>query len=43
MAYFDAGATDGVYESASWFFQKMLGWSGVLVEPTPFFGRCVLP
>lgn len=43
FSFFDAGATDGLGDSASWLFQNLLNWHGVLVEPTPILGRCVLP
>ena len=33
--FFEAGARDGYSESNSLFFEKYLGFTGVLVEPTP--------
>jgi len=33
--FFEAGARDGYAESNTLFFEKYLGWTGVLVEPTP--------
>lgn len=31
--FFEAGAADGVGMSNTWFFEKALGWKGILVEP----------
>ena len=31
--FFEAGARNGVSESNTFFFERYLGWSGVLVEP----------
>ena len=33
--FFEAGARDGYAESNTLFYEKHLGWSGTLVEPTP--------
>ena len=40
--YFEMGARDGLAESNSIFFERYLGWSGVLVEPTPM-AKCLVP
>ena len=31
--YIECGANDGVSQSNTWYFEKYLGWSGLLVEP----------
>jgi FkbM family methyltransferase len=33
--FFDIGANDGVNQSTTWYFEKVLGWRGILVEPLP--------
>lgn len=35
--FVEAGACDGVTESSCLFFSESLGWTGVNVEPTPYF------
>ena len=40
--FVELGATDGIFGSNTLFFEMHLGWSGVLIEPTPL-GGCVLP
>ena len=39
--FVEAGAFDGLEGSNTWFFEKYLGWSGVLVEPS-LCGKCLL-
>jgi hypothetical protein len=34
--FFEAGARDGLVESNTYFFEKYLGWRGLLMEPSPF-------
>ena len=31
--YIECGANDGVNQSNTWYFEKSLGWRGVLIEP----------
>ena len=31
--FFDVGAYDGVFASNSYFFEKVLGWTGICIEP----------
>jgi FkbM family methyltransferase len=33
--FLEMGALDGVTYSNTWMFEKVLGWSGVLIEPSP--------
>jgi FkbM family methyltransferase len=33
--YIDCGANDGVNQSTTWYFEKYLNWSGILIEPIP--------
>src|SRR3972149_7086762 len=33
--FVDIGASDGIKFSNTYFFEKMLGWNGVCVEPLP--------
>ena len=33
--FFDIGANDGVNQSTTWYFEKVLNWRGILVEPLP--------
>jgi hypothetical protein len=33
--FFDVGANDGVNQSTTWYFEKVLNWKGILVEPLP--------
>lgn len=33
--YIECGANDGVSQSNTWYFEKYLGWRGVLIEPVP--------
>ena len=33
--FLEMGANDGVGESLSWFFERCLGWRGVLAEAHP--------
>lgn len=40
--FFEAGARNGILESNTYFFEKHLGWSGTLVEPT-IMSKCMLP
>lgn len=40
--FFEAGARDGVMESNTFFFERHLGWSGIMVEPSPLY-KCALP
>ena len=41
--FFEAGARDGYTENNTLFFEKYLGRSGVLVEPTPLYRCYVVP
>jgi len=34
--FIEAGAYDGVDYSNTLYFEKTLGWTGILVEPNPF-------
>lgn len=39
--FIEAGANDGVSQSNTYYLEKALGWSGVLVEPVPrLFNKC---
>ena len=31
--YIECGANDGVNQSNTWYFEKQLGWKGLLIEP----------
>ena len=31
--YIECGANDGVSQSNTWYFEKKLGWKGILIEP----------
>ena len=31
--YIECGANDGVNQSNTWYFEKKLGWNGILIEP----------
>ena len=31
--YIDCGANDGINQSNTWYFEKKLGWKGLLIEP----------
>ena len=31
--YIESGANDGVDQSNTWYFEKVLNWSGILIEP----------
>jgi FkbM family methyltransferase len=33
--YIDCGANDGVNQSTTWYFEKYLNWTGLLIEPIP--------
>lgn len=33
--YVEAGAVNGVYQSNTFLLEKVLGWSGILIEPDP--------
>lgn len=33
--YIDCGANDGVNQSTTWYYEKVLNWKGVLIEPIP--------
>jgi len=33
--YLECGANDGVNQSNTWYFEKCLNWSGILIEPHP--------
>jgi len=35
--YVEVGALDGVVNSQSFIFEKVLGWDGIIVEPNPFW------
>ena len=38
--YIEIGAFDGLNQSNTWFYEKELNWSGLLIEPNPkFFKR----
>ena len=38
--YIEIGAFDGLSQSNTWFYEKELNWSGLLIEPNPkFFKR----
>lgn len=39
--YAEAGAFDGLEGSNTWFFERHLGWSGILIEPS-ICGKCLL-
>lgn len=40
--FIEAGANDGVKQSNSYYFEKSLGWSGLLIEAIPsLYKRCV--
>jgi len=39
--YVEVGAYDGVDQSNTLFFEKKLGWTGLLIEPIPsYFNKC---
>lgn len=39
--FVEAGANDGVKQSNTYYFEKYLGWKGLLIEPIPeIFERC---
>ena len=40
--FFEAGARNGILESNTHFFERYLGWTGLLVEPS-VLAECVLP
>ena len=40
--FFEMGAEDGLTGSLSYFFERSLGWTGILVEPQPHSFRRVL-
>lgn len=40
--FFEAGARNGAAESNTLFFERYLGWSGILVEPSPLHA-CTIP
>ena len=33
--YIECGVNDGVNQSNTWYFEKKLGWHGILIEPQP--------
>jgi len=35
--FIELGASDGVFLSNSFFFEKVLGWNGICIEPNPEF------
>lgn len=40
--FIEAGANDGFTQSNTYYFEKLLGWQGILVEPIPeLYERCV--
>tara|TARA_B100001123_G_scaffold437547_1_gene569974 strand:- start:659 stop:1309 length:651 start_codon:yes stop_codon:yes gene_type:complete len=39
--FLEAGANNGVWQSNTYYLEKKLGWSGILVEPNPrLFANC---
>ena len=40
--FLEAGAYDGLLESNTWFFERCLGWRGVLIEGQPMLSRKLL-
>ena len=40
--FLEVGAIDGLYASNTYYLERMRGWSGILIEPVPYFFReCV--
>jgi FkbM family methyltransferase len=40
--FIEAGANDGFAQSNTYYFEKIRGWTGILVEPIPFlYEKCV--
>ncbi|BCA61047.1 hypothetical protein HMP09_0281 [Sphingomonas sp. HMP9] len=37
--FIEAGANDGLSQSNTWHLEKRLGWTGLLVEPTPHIAK----
>ena len=35
--YIEMGAHDGIINSNTYYFEKKLNWSGILIEPSNFF------
>lgn len=40
--YIECGAFDGVNQSNTWFFEKVLNWHGILIEPNPKYFKKLL-
>ena len=40
--YIECGAFDGVNQSNTWFFEKVLNWHGILIEPNPRYFKKLL-
>lgn len=40
--FLEAGALDGYYQSNTFFLERDLGWTGLLVEPNPVFFESLL-
>lgn len=40
--FLEAGALDGYYQSNTFFLERDLGWTGLLVEPNPVFFEALL-
>lgn len=40
--YIECGAFDGVNQSNTWFFEKVLNWRGILIEPNPKYFKKLL-
>lgn len=35
--FIELGATDGVHNSNTLYYEKALGWTGLLIEPIPWY------
>jgi len=39
--FVEVGANDGYFQDPTYYYEKLRGWRGILIEPLPLFAKCI--